>query len=330
MQEILKVADQEEARALLGTHDVVLKKLRDDFDLSVWARDTEIHLSGDPEPVSDGMRVLENLKLILVESGRITPDDIDNAFADVRRETPEYARHRIEVLVPGRHVRPRSSGQLRYVRTIEEHDLVFCKGPAGTGKTYLAVALAANYLRMRRVKRICLVRPAVEAGEKLGYLPGDIAAKVNPYLRPVYDALNEMLEFGNLKKYMENDIIEVAPLAYMRGRTLNDSFIILDEAQNTTIGQMKMFLTRLGMRSKFVVTGDTSQVDLPAGQTSGLIDAEGLLAEVDGVAFVTLTARDIVRHSLVQRIVNAYDARDAKTRRARPARREKSAPRRED
>jgi len=313
MQEILKLTDNDEARALLGRHDAVLKRIKDELDLVVWARDTQIHLSGEPELVSEGMRILENLKLVLADQGHLAARDIDAAFADRHRALPEYARRKIDTLVPGRFVRPRTPGQLHYIRAMEEHDLVFCSGPAGTGKTYLAVAVATSYLKNRRVKRISLVRPAVEAGEKLGYLPGDIAAKVNPYLRPVYDALNDMLELGNLQKYVDNDIIEVVPLAYMRGRTLNDSFIILDEAQNTTIGQMKMFLTRLGMRSRFVVTGDTSQIDLPKGQTSGLIDAHSLLADVPNVAFVQLTPNDIVRHPLVQSIVDAYNARDSQS-----------------
>ena len=314
MQEILKLTDSDQARALLGQHDAVLKRIKDELDLTVWARDTEIHLSGEPELVSEGMRILEGLKLVLADQGHLDARDVDAAFADRHRAVPDYARRKIETLVPGRFVRPKTPGQLQYILAIEEHDLVFCRGPAGTGKTYLAVALATSYLKNRRVKRICLVRPAVEAGEKLGFLPGDIAAKVSPYLRPVYDALNDMLEFGNLKKYVDNDIIEVVPLAYMRGRTLNDSFIILDEAQNTTIGQMKMFLTRLGMRSRFVVTGDTSQIDLPKGQTSGLIDAHSLLTGIPDVAFVELTPQDIVRHPLVQRIVDAYNTRDNESR----------------
>ena len=317
MDETLKLDDEREARALLGRHDQLLRRLRDGLNVQAWARGTEIHISGDAEETRNAMNVLHTLKTVLTESGRITDSDVDTAMIGLGGAEERFIQETITVLAHGRHVRPRTDGQLCYVRVMASHDLVFCTGPAGTGKTYLAVAMATNYLKDRRVKKICLVRPAVEAGEKLGFLPGDIVAKVNPYLRPVYDALNDMIEFGHLKKYMDNDMIEVVPLAYMRGRTLNDAFIILDEAQNTTIGQMKMFLTRLGMRSKFVVTGDVSQIDLPGGETSGLVDAQRLLRDVDDIALVALTSRDIVRHPIVQKVVDAYDARDARKRRAR-------------
>ena len=314
MQKVIHVADHHQARALLGQHDWVLRRLRDELSLVVWARNDEIHLRGDAGAVDGGMKVLRTLQEVHAEHGKISETDVDAAFLGSRTPGGKRPTLSIDVLARGRSVRPRTDGQTDYVRAMEDHDLVFCTGPAGTGKTYLAVAMATSYLKTHRVKKICLVRPAVEAGEKLGFLPGDIVEKVSPYLRPVYDALNDMIELGHLKKYMDNDMIEVVPLAYMRGRTLNDSFIILDEAQNTTIGQMKMFLTRLGMRSKFVVTGDTSQIDLPEGQTSGLIDARRLLSGIDGIAFVALTARDIVRHRLVQKVVDAYDVRDAKRR----------------
>ena len=318
MHETLKLDDEREAQALLGRHDRLLRRLRDDLNVRAWARGTEIHVRGDADETRDAMNVLHTLKTILAESGGITDSDVDTALVGLGGARERFTQESIAVLAHGRHVRPRTDGQLSYVRAMGSHDLVFCTGPAGTGKTYLAVAMATNFLKDRRVKKICLVRPAVEAGEKLGFLPGDIVAKVNPYLRPVYDALNDMIEFGHLKKYMDNDMIEVVPLAYMRGRTLNDAFIILDEAQNTTIGQMKMFLTRLGMRSKFVVTGDVSQIDLPEGETSGLVDAQRLLRDVGDIALVALTSRDIVRHPIVQKVVDAYDARDARKRR-RPA-----------
>ena len=208
---------------------------------------------------------------------------------------------------PGRKIRPRSAGQSRYIQAIREHDLVFCVGPAGTGKTYLAVATAVEALRAQKIQKIVLVRPAVEAGESLGYLPGDLQAKINPYLRPLFDALREMMDYEQVRRYMEDDVIEVVPLAYMRGRTLNGAFIILDEAQNTTVAQMKMFLTRMGELSKVVVSGDTSQIDLPPHTKSGLIDATSRLRDIDGFSKVILTGKDIVRHRLVQEIVRAYN-----------------------
>ncbi|MBN1912324.1 MAG: PhoH family protein, partial [Pirellulales bacterium] len=220
----------------------------------------------------------------------------------------------IDVPAATRQIRPRTAGQARYVSAIRQHELVFAVGPAGTGKTYLAVALAVAALREERVRKIVLVRPAVEAGESLGYLPGDLQAKINPYLRPLLDALREMMEYDLMKRYREEEVIEVIPLAYMRGRTLNDAFMILDEAQNTTIAQMKMFLTRMGSNSKIVVSGDTTQIDLPSGTRSGLIDGITRLKELKGVAAVRLTAADIVRHPLVQQIVDAYDGRRTKRR----------------
>ena len=219
-------------------------------------------------------------------------------------------RQSIQNLTPvdgGRHVRPRTDGQARYVRAMQENDLTFSIGPAGTGKTFLAVGMAVNLLRQGQVKRIVLVRPAVEAGERLGFLPGDIVAKVNPYLRPLFDALNDMMVPDQVKRYMENDIIEIVPLAYMRGRTLNQAVIILDEGQNTTIPQMKMFLTRMGNGSKIIVTGDITQVDLPRQMRSGLIDAVHRLRDLDQIAIIYLNESDIVRHPLVQKIVRAYE-----------------------
>jgi phosphate starvation-inducible PhoH-like protein len=212
-------------------------------------------------------------------------------------------------------VRPRTDGQARYVHAMKDNDVTFCIGPAGTGKTYLAVGMAVSLLRQGIAKKIVLVRPAVEAGERLGFLPGDIAAKINPYLRPLFDALNDMMDNEQVKRYMENDIIEIAPLAFMRGRTLNQAVIILDEGQNTTVPQMKMFLTRMGNGSKIIVTGDVTQVDLPRQTRNGLMDAVHRLRDLSGIATIYLTPHDIVRHPLVQRIVEAYD--DDKPRKKR-------------
>jgi len=213
----------------------------------------------------------------------------------------------IDLFEKAKKVQARTPGQQRYIDAIRNHDLVFCKGPAGCGKTYLAVAMAVNALRSEQVRRIVLVRPAVEAGEKLGFLPGDMLAKVNPFLRPLLDAMNDMLNFEQVRLYMENDVVEIVPLAFMRGRTLNDTFIILDEAQNTTVTQMKMFLTRMGEGSKIVVTGDATQTDLPDNVVSGFNDAIGRLNGIDGVTLTELHGEDIVRHRLVREIVKAYD-----------------------
>jgi phosphate starvation-inducible PhoH-like protein len=213
----------------------------------------------------------------------------------------------VDVIHAARKVTPRTQGQARYIQSIRDHDITFAVGPAGTGKTYLAVAVAVEALKHHQIRKIVLVRPAVEAGESLGFLPGDLHAKINPYLRPLLDALIEMIDYDQMKRYMEQDVIEVVPLAYMRGRTLNEAFIILDEAQNTTIAQMKMFLTRMGQGSKIVISGDTTQIDLPRPSASGLIDALGRLRDIPGVNIVQLHKTDIVRHRLVQDIVRAYE-----------------------
>jgi phosphate starvation-inducible PhoH-like protein len=244
--------------------------------------------------------------------GRLTDDDVSTVLADVAG-VDRAATTTIEVMQAGKTIQPRTDGQLRYVNAIRAHDLVFAVGPAGSGKTYLAVALAVEALKHGRVRKIVLVRPAVEAGESLGYLPGDLQAKINPYLRPLLDALHEMIDYDQIKQHMEMDVIEVLPLAYMRGRTLSEAFIILDEGQNTTIGQMKMFLTRMGTDSKIVVSGDVTQTDLPPNARSGLKDGIARLKHIKGVSVVNLTKADIVRHRLVQQIVHAYE-NDSKSR----------------
>ena len=244
---------------------------------------------------------------IVRRRGNLTPDLFDEAIAAVTGQEPLGRAQALDVLEVGRQIRPRTPGQADYVDAIRHHDLVFAIGPAGTGKTYLAVAAAVEALKHQMIRKIVLVRPAVEAGESLGFLPGDMQAKLNPYLRPLMDAIREMIGFDQIQRLIQQDVIEVIPLAYMRGRTLNDAFIILDEAQNSTAAQMKMFLTRMGNHSKVVVSGDPTQTDLPANQESGLADALRRLSEVRGVKVIELTRADIVRNPLVQRIVDAYE-----------------------
>ena len=279
------------------------------------ARGDLIHVEGSEQQVDQADRAFQQLRAMLKTHGKLTPEDVRTVLAIVQGGGELQGSENLTAIDGGRHVRPRTDGQARYVHAMRDNDLVVCVGPAGTGKTYLAVGMAVNLLRAGVVKRIVLVRPAVEAGERLGFLPGDIAAKVNPYLRPLFDSLHDMMEAEQVKRYIENDIIEILPLAYMRGRTLNNSVIILDEGQNTTIPQMKMFLTRMGQGSKIVVTGDITQVDLPRQTRSGLVDAIHRLKEIDRIGIIYLDERDIVRHPLVQKIVAAYE--DDKPRRKR-------------
>ncbi|NUN22125.1 MAG: PhoH family protein [Candidatus Jettenia caeni] len=275
--------------------------------MQLVARRGLLKLEGEKEQVDTSREVLNKLLEIVRSTGRLDLEDVEQAIVDAKSDAGEETTQTIDVFLKGIFIKPKTEGQAKYIEAIKKNDLVFCIGPAGTGKTYLAVAMALSFLKSGRIRRIVLARPAVEAGEKLGYLPGDIKAKVNPYLRPLYDAIADMMDVGHVKKYLESDIIEILPLAYMRGRTLNDSFIILDEAQNCTVKQMKTFLTRLGMRSRVVVTGDITQVDLPAGEMSGLIDVQERLMNIQNISFVYLTKSDIVRHKLVQDIVDAYE-----------------------
>ncbi len=304
----IQLESDQEASVLFGNHDKNLRIMRDVFGVKIVARNGVLKYEGEFDRVKKLTDVVNSLLKIIRRTGKLDEDDIDIVIADTDRgidhSIPEQS---IDVFIKGQPVTPRTEGQARYVNAISNNDLVFCIGPAGTGKTYLAVSLALSTMKSGYLKKIVLARPAVEAGERLGFLPGDIQAKVNPYLRPLYDALADMIEIGQVKKYIENDLIEILPLAFMRGRTLNDSFIILDEAQNCTVKQMKTFLTRFGLRTKVVVTGDITQVDLPAGEKSGLIDVQERLKGVSGVDFVYLTRRDIVRHRLVRDIVDAYD-----------------------
>lgn len=291
--------------------------IREALGVSITAREDEVRLKGDQGAVRIARGVLERLAQGAKQAQEVSREQVLHLIAD------ETDRHRagssrarsngdgawsgpINVYSAGRAVRPRTANQEVYLEAIRTHDLVFGIGPAGTGKTYLAVAAAVHLLRSDQVRKVILARPAVEAGEKLGFLPGDLEAKVNPYLRPLFDALNDMMDYGTIRRFMETDVVEVVPLAFMRGRTLNNAIIILDEAQNTTRGQMQMFLTRMGQGSKMIVTGDVTQIDLPDPTQSGLIDAARRLSRVPGVAFVELDRADIVRHALVQRIVDAY------------------------
>lgn len=306
--------------SLFGPRDQNLRALREALGVSVIHRDGEIRIRGEEAAVAKATGVLEQLKATLERTGALEADEVARIIelasgpSDLGEESP------IDVVNAARRVVPRTPGQAKYVRAIRSHDLTFAVGPAGSGKTYLAVALAVEALKQQRMRKIVLVRPAVEAGESLGFLPGDLQAKINPYLRPLLDALHDMMDHELIKRYMELDVIEVIPLAYMRGRTLNEAFIILDEAQNASLSQMKMFLTRMGTSSKIVVSGDVTQVDLPRSVECGLTDALARLTGIDGIAVVHLTQADIVRHRLVADIVRAYDDDDSPPQSRRPSR----------
>jgi phosphate starvation-inducible PhoH-like protein len=301
---------REEAILLFGSRDQFLKEVRAALGLQqMVGRGDQILIKGSDDQLAMAERVFGQLRQMLRDQGSLSGEDVKTVLEVVTQGGERLVPAPGEKAAEGfsRYVRPRTDGQARYVRAMREHDLTLCVGPAGTGKTWLAVGMAVSLLRQAVVKKIVLVRPAVEAGERLGYLPGDITAKVNPYLRPLFDALNDMMEPEQVKRYMENDIIEICPLAYMRGRTLNQAVIILDEGQNTTIPQMKMFLTRMGNGSKIIVTGDVTQVDLPKQTRSGLIDAVQRLRDVGPIAIVHLGEADIVRNPLVQQILRAYE-----------------------
>ncbi|HEY6584343.1 MAG TPA: PhoH family protein [Gaiellaceae bacterium] len=313
MQETLSVPN-DVAAELAGINDGVLESLRERLRCTIHLRGNQLTIQGDEEHVDQARTVIDEI-VELVEGGHeIGPSTVDAVLgvldqgADVREVFEEVVwRHR------GKKIAPKTVNQKRYVDAIRNGTVTFGIGPAGTGKTYLAMALAVAALQERQVGRIILTRPAVEAGERLGFLPGDMLAKVDPYLRPLYDALYDMLEADKLTSFMERGIIEVAPLAFMRGRTLNDSFIILDEAQNTSPEQMQMFLTRLGFGSKIVVTGDVTQIDLPRDQASGLIQVQDILGRIDAIEFIRFGHEDVVRHKLVQRIVEAYKSHAEET-----------------
>jgi phosphate starvation-inducible PhoH-like protein len=304
--------------SLFGTQDENLRRIERTFGVTLTARGNELNILGEPEPVGEVVRLLTELSAVYEKGYRFRPGDVSTAIR-VISDAPGTSL--VEFFLPEgllasvrRLVTPRSIKQQLYIKAMAEYDIVISIGPAGTGKTYLAVAMAAAALTEKRVRRIVLARPAVEAGEKLGFLPGDLNEKVNPYLRPLHDALYDIMGYEKVQRMLERGIIEVAPIAFMRGRTLNDSFIILDEAQNTTTEQMKMFLTRIGFNSKAVVNGDITQIDLPAGRPSGLREAHEVLAGVEGIKFFAFDQRDVVRHALVQQIVSAYDQFDRQKR----------------
>lgn len=311
VQKSIELENIEQASILFGSHDKHLRLIRSALGVQISARNGLLLIEGKESQVEKAVKVFDRLIEIIRGQGMLELSSVEDTIDAVETGRPFASVNvPVEVSIKGVSVRPKTQGQAKYVEAIAANDLVFCIGPAGTGKTYLAVAMALSALKMGVLKRIVLARPAIEAGEKLGYLPGDIQAKVNPFLKPLYDALEDMMAPVQVRKYIETEIIEILPLAFMRGRTLNDAFIILDEAQNCTIRQMKTFLTRLGVRGKVVATGDITQVDLPPGEPSGLIDVQQRLKGVRGVDFIYLTRKDIVRHRLVQDIVAAYDSHE--------------------
>ena len=296
---------------LFGVHDQNIKYLESLLDVRIDARGQDVSIDGDPKDVETVQRVLEDFSDLFKEGKHFTDKELREAFAQIAEDRAFSLRDYFTKArfnpAGKKQVAPKSANQRKYIQAIQEKDVVFGIGVAGTGKTYLAVAMAVQALMQKQVNRIVLARPAVEAGEKLGFLPGDLQDKVDPYLRPLYDALFDLIDYERVTRLLEKRVIEVAPLAFMRGRTLSDAFIILDEAQNTTSEQMKMFLTRIGFGSKAVITGDVTQVDLPTGKRSGLIEAERILSNLDGIEFVYFTDKDVVRHKLVQMIIRAYE-----------------------
>ena len=308
----LELLDNDGARTLAGGRSENLKLIEQRFGVHIGQRGNVFLISGEPEKVGLAEKLLAQLTELIQRKYPLGLEDVEQAskvmLADPAADLKDIFLDTIYVTNRNRPVTPKGFNQKAYIDAIRKHDIVFGIGPAGTGKTYLAMAMAVAALVERKVKRIVLCRPAVEAGEKLGFLPGDLAEKVSPYLRPLYDALHDLMDIDRAQDLLERGTVEVAPLAFMRGRTLNDAFVILDEAQNTTTEQMKMFLTRLGFGSKAVITGDATQTDLPTGKTSGMIEARNILRDIEGIRFCEFTDRDVVRHPLVQEVVRAYDA----------------------
>lgn len=320
-EQIISVDRMEQAVSLFGSFDENIKLIESHYGVRVVSRGSEIKITGEAEPVSKAVRAVNGLLLLINRGEALSEQNVRYviSLADDGDEDKLTALSGdcICITSKGKPVKPKTLGQKKYVDSIRNNTITLGAGPAGTGKTYLAVAMAVKAFRAKEVNRIILTRPAVEAGEKLGFLPGDLQQKVDPYLRPLYDALFDMLGAESFQKYQERGSIEVAPLAYMRGRTLDDSFIILDEAQNTTREQMKMFLTRLGFGSKIVVTGDVTQIDLPDGKKSGLVDAMRILKNVDDIAINVFTEKDVVRHKLVQDIIKAYEKQEERKKNER-------------
>lgn len=315
----ISLEELKDAANIFGHYDENLKLIEKDFSVNIVVRDDNLIISGVGDQVEQAYQVLTQLGELIAMGQPITPREVLYAIKLVKEghgeKIGDLATDVVIVTFRGKLVKPKTHGQKRYVDAIKKHDIVFGIGPAGTGKTYLAVAMAARALKEKTISRLIITRPAVEAGEKLGFLPGDLQEKVNPYLRPLYDSLYDILGTDKTQKLLEKNVIEIAPLAYMRGRTLSDAFIILDEAQNTTPEQMKMFLTRLGFGSKAVITGDVTQVDLPKGQFSGMLEAQKTLRDIEGISFQYLGGEDVMRHELVQRIITAYEkAEQAKAR----------------
>jgi len=311
MEKIIVINSNDEVRALFGKCDENLRLVESNFGVKIALRGEKLAINGPKDAIEKTARLLKGLVGILRNGGTIKRDEVAYSIKSFKKNSRFDIRgiylDSIEVSSKRQFVTPKTKGQKKYVDAIREYDIVFGVGPAGTGKTYLAMAMAVNALKRQEVNRIILTRPAIEAGESLGFLPGTLYEKVTPYLRPLYDALYDMMEVNRIQDYIERGIIEIAPLAYMRGRTLNDSFIILDEAQNSTPDQMKMFLTRLGFDSKTLITGDITQSDLPSGRESGLDHVQRILKNIKGIKFIHFTGEDVVRHPLVQDIVRAYD-----------------------
>lgn len=312
----IQLQSSDEAVSLLGNHDRNLRIIEQQLDVSIVTRGETVHLIGDVQKVELVRQMIEKLLFVIRKGIQISQRDVMHAIQMAEKGTLEYFEELYEEEITknaqGKSIRIKTLGQRQYVNAMKKHDLVFGIGPAGTGKTYLAVIVAVSALKKGLVKRIILTRPAVEAGESLGFLPGDLKEKVDPYLRPLYDALHDVLGVEQTGRLIERGTIEIAPLAYMRGRTLDDAFVILDEAQNTTQAQIKMFLTRLGFGSKMVITGDRTQIDLPKGVKSGLITSEQILKNVQGISMVYLEQSDVVRHPLVSRIIEAYENQEKK------------------
>jgi phosphate starvation-inducible protein PhoH and related proteins len=310
----LSFADNELIRQLFGEHNSNLKRIADSIDVDIHTRGSNIFISGDPVTADLAQNIIQQLYGLLEQKYPVYPRDIDYAVkllsSDDRLKLKDFFLDSVYITSKKHTITPKNRAQKEYIDAIRNFDIVFGIGPAGTGKTYLAMAMAVAALTKGQISRIILTRPAVEAGEALGFLPGDLAEKVDPYLRPLYDALHDMMKFEKVAALMEKGVIEVAPIAFMRGRTLNDSLVILDEAQNTTSEQMKMFLTRLGFNSKAVITGDITQIDLPSEKTSGLVESKNILQNIKGIKFVFFSKTDVVRHKLVQDIIDAYEKLD--------------------